>query len=769
MKEKMKKFIAVLLTGVTVLSLFSGCGKEETVASIMDKDHVFKETSLDYVENWDDVSHFLAKGDFYYIIRNIWSYDEGTDENGEYWYTSSNEFEVTKCKTDGSDKVVYYLDNGSEDTSEIYYYYHAVDENGNMYSISNTWGEEIDENGNYMYYEYYHLNKHDGQGKLVWTVLLNDYYKSEDYFYINSLSVTPDGKVAVVTTEGLWIMEAADGSLISKDESFVDCTIYNMKDNVAIVSKYGDMGLEYYRYDFATKKFSDAYTLPGNTWNYSAYSSETYDLYLANNQGVYGYNLGDEEPFEIMNYIDSDLPANYVNNIIPVSDTEFIVSYYEITDYNSCYSKMTKVAPEEVVEKKVLTLACYYLENSIKKQVIDFNKTNDKYRIEVRDYSQYDSYEGDVYTSGSAQLNSDIIAGNVPDILIANGELNMNNYQNKGLLYDLNKFFDKDENIKREDYLENILDAFESNGKLYQLPICFFAYTVTGKTSDVGPDQGWTMDELTALYNSKPEGTQVFDTITRDNFLSYSMNLAGDQFINWDTGECHFDSDAFIKMLEFANNFPKEINWDEIYGEDYDWNAMAAQYRNGSTMLMHTYVGQMNQYSRLRQADFGEDITFVGFPSAEGNGSVIMANQTFCISAKSKYKDAAWEFISHFISKEYQSESVYDFPILRSCYDKLIEDAQSKPYWIDENGDKIEYDDSYWLGDVEIIIDPATDEDIEYMMNFIESLNHVYSHDEDLMNIIYEEAEAYFTGQKTAKDVAGSIQSRASIYVSEGM
>ena len=38
-----------------------------------------------------------------------------------------------------------------------------------------------------------------------------------------------------------------------------------------------------------------------------------------------------------------------------------------------------------------------------------------------------------------------------------------------------------------------------------------------------------------------------------------------------------------------------------------------------------------------------------------------------------------------------------------------------------------------------------------------------------LMNIIYEESEAYFTGQKTAKDVAGSIQSRASIYVSEGM
>ena len=39
--------------------------------------------------------------------------------------------------------------------------------------------------------------------------------------------------------------------------------------------------------------------------------------------------------------------------------------------------------------------------------------------------------------------------------------------------------------------------------------------------------------------------------------------------------------------------------------------------------------------------------------------------------------------------------------------------------------------------------------------------------DSNLMNIITEEAEAYFKGQKSLDDVTSIIQSRATIYVNE--
>lgn len=37
------------------------------------------------------------------------------------------------------------------------------------------------------------------------------------------------------------------------------------------------------------------------------------------------------------------------------------------------------------------------------------------------------------------------------------------------------------------------------------------------------------------------------------------------------------------------------------------------------------------------------------------------------------------------------------------------------------------------------------------------------------MGIIYEEAESFFQGQRTAEDVTGLIQNRVQLYLSEGL
>ena len=101
------------------------------------------------------------------------------------------------------------------------------------------------------------------------------------------------------------------------------------------------------------------------------------------------------------------------------------------------------------------------------------------------------------------------------------------------------------------------------------------------------------------------------------------------------------------------------------------------------------------------------------------------------------------------------------------AYDKLIENAKQRPFYYDENNNKVEYDETYYVGDVEVIVKPSTDKDIEEVMSFIKSVDTIYQTDEDLMNIIKEEAEVFFEGKKSAEEAARIIQSRASIYVSE--
>ena len=84
------------------------------------------------------------------------------------------------------------------------------------------------------------------------------------------------------------------------------------------------------------------------------------------------------------------------------------------------------------------------------------------------------------------------------------------------------------------------------------------------------------------------------------------------------------------------------------------------------------------------------------------------------------------------------------------------------------DGDKkVEYDDYCYIGGQEIMLTPMSQEELTEAMNFIKSLDQVYSNNDSVNNIITEEASAFYSGQKSAKEVADIIQSRVSIYVNE--
>ncbi|MDE6203707.1 MAG: hypothetical protein K2G19_09565, partial [Lachnospiraceae bacterium] len=58
-------------------------------------------------------------------------------------------------------------------------------------------------------------------------------------------------------------------------------------------------------------------------------------------------------------------------------------------------------------------------------------------------------------------------------------------------------------------------------------------------------------------------------------------------------------------------------------------------------------------------------------------------------------------------------------------------------------------------------------QETEELKEKLYGFTQIYRRDETLLNIINEEAAPYFSGAKSAKDVAGIIQSRVQIYVNE--
>lgn len=162
---------------------------------------------------------------------------------------------------------------------------------------------------------------------------------------------------------------------------------------------------------------------------------------------------------------------------------------------------------------------------------------------------------------------------------------------------------------------------------------------------------------------------------------------------------------------------------------------------------------------------FGEPVSYVGFPTESGQGSYVEYVDAFSISAKSRYKDVAWDFLRYYLTEEYQSDMSYGLPIQRKYFMEQAQEALEKPYYMDSNGEKVEYNESFWMNGERIELLPMNQEQVDAAVAMIESItNHPYINNE-IMNIINEDMGAFFSGQKSAKEVADIIQNRVQLYV----
>lgn len=659
--------------------------------------------------------------------------------------------------------------------TSVWYNGMALDQN-HLYLLEDSYTSSEDS-----YSEKYSLICMDLDANELWRVELGG-TSAEDMsgFYAGSMLGLDDG-VLLRTDRGeetLVSVYDSTGNLVSSTPVEVGSP------NFFFRSPKGDILMQYYTetdytqwmatYDPQTGAVGEPFQIPGvNEWNYNINTGVfggSYDLYYTSGQSLYGYTMGAEAGVEIMNYIDSDIDSRYTRNLLILDDENLLMTQYdyEANDYAGAFylSALTKVAPEDVVDKIILQLACYSNMYSIRSDVIKFNKTNDTYRIKLVDYSTYSTK--DDWEAGLNKMNNDIIYGNGPDIIYLNESMPVNTYISKGVLADLYPLIDNDPDLNREDFLSNILDVYSVDGKLYQMVPRFNLMTLVAKSKFVGTEPGWTVEEMIEFAKNADPSASLFETTIASDFLSMILNYSGEEWIDWEKGTCNFNTQSFIDLLEFSATLPKDYSaYEEMWNDEDYWSSYESMYREDRTLLDALYLSNFRYYQQLRYATFGEDITMIGYPMSEGNGAVVTASMSLAITSSCKNQDGAWSFIRQYLLDEYQDTISYDFPITVRRMDVLKEEAKQRPYYEDENGNKIEYDDTYWVGDKEVVVPVMTDEDIEKVYSIISNASTLYHYDSSLMEIITEEVEPFYAGQKTAAAVAEIIQSRASIYISE--
>lgn len=426
-----------------------------------------------------------------------------------------------------------------------------------------------------------------------------------------------------------------------------------------------------------------------------------------------------------------------------------------------CGNNGNNTSNEQDTDVVILTIASFENNKDLQEQVEIFNNTHSNYHIEIKQYSRFEQEYGD----GIKRLQREIVSNNGPDLINFGSQYSVTDIMG---MYTVNLLAYCEELSSEEDdtYFDNILDAFTYQDGLYAMPVSFTLQTFAGRKSVLGTNEYWTVEELNSCYQDEKKkiGSSFMlypGETKKDVFGSLLVGNIGN-FVDWEKGTCSFDDNEFRKIINFADQFPLTLNISE------DFSPMES-FANGKALLYPLRISSVYDICGAEMV-LGEDAVYIGYPVNGTDGTVIQASDLMlAISIGSKHKEIAWEFISQFLTEEYQASMTEGFPIRRSTLDMQLKQAQILEYTEDTKGNKIPVakDEINFEGEKPISINQITKEQADTILHIIERASVGSAYDYSLHSILLEEIDSYFNGDKSLEEVVKVIQRRAHIYISE--
>lgn len=733
---------------MTVFCLFflTGCGKENTDPLSAKTDD--KETQKDYVyvaetvelASPKPVQCICSSGDTLYLI----TYDEETKDNRGFVIDclnrkskpfrlpleSSNQSEVQKLAVDNEGNLVF-IEKYIESEEKASFLLKTISaENWSLLStadITDVIGEEtlwimallIDKDGNYYLVKNKEIMVLSPQRELLFT-------SHPNIKWFMGMNLTKDGQAAFLAPSA----DDTKGNILG---------VLDAKEKGVVQSYEGIEG--------------------GNAEGGLAPGTDS-DLLVDCNGAVYQYNLQDGSMQEELRWTESMINSSEVRYFIPLSDGNFVAVLSQ-SGKPGKIAYLTKTPRSEVPQKEKLVLATTAGYNTYLSELVNyFNSQSTDYYVEIKEYStQVTSAE--TYDQLKTEMVLDILSGDAPDILDAQA-FDTSWLAAKGGIEDLTPWLENDPDLGNVEFFESVLNMHSVDGKMYSITNYFRINTLAAKKEDVGEISNMTLEQFEKLAEEY-SGELDFIGIRKESLPKTIVDADVSKWINWETGECNFDSEEFKEVLEFSKKYGQES---------------VEQAPDGPvvSMLESAYFFNALDYKALNIILGGEPV-LVGYPVAEdskSNGARLDCVQKFMICANSDKKEGAWEFIKCFLMPEYYDlllETQPDqmcFPSRIDIYNQVFDEWMATETITDENGvektvGKYEYNGMWWRFGRE----PITEEDRQVVTELIENASGGEGIRGDIWTILDEELAPYFLGQKSADEVAKIIQSRVQLYVNE--
>ncbi len=495
---------------------------------------------------------------------------------------------------------------------------------------------------------------------------------SGEVFTVLDVRAVPHGEdilYVILTTEGLCAYRP-DGT-----EAFV---IRDANDPTALLETGGEL---FYmtrrqdgtgslrRVDLTAGKLSDTVEMPGEIMPTAMNGAQP--IFVGSDAGLFAYNgrgiysvsmtktedgIYKTEASLFLDWTESGIVFQQYNTKIAVVDNTTVIvadtAFFDLDDLGTL-SVYRMIPADQIPEKEEIVIA--NLGTSLYSQaIIDFNRTSDTLHVIERDYTVYPE------DRRKLALDTDIAAGDIPDIIIMSGDqvdgTIVNTYEASDLLCDLTPLMKADPDFHYDDLLSYVTKPYMFMGEQRLFPL-YAAMSTYFVHTDVA-DAPLTPEESLALAAAHlAEDAKNTVCYFSDTYLHFRGALSS----HYDPANaaCSFDDPALADVIDRARSLGN--------GFDYLGNDLSDQstvFREGKALFadirlpktLYDYVITMKNLG----AETPEDLTAVGYPNYERTHCVTGSDGTyFAITEASEHKAECIRLLSAHLEVERHQHSEY--------------------------------------------------------------------------------------------------------------
>ena len=449
-------------------------------------------------------------------------------------------------------------------------------------------------------------------------------------------------------------------------------------------------------------------------------------------------------------------------------------------DQNGVVPCIVKLTPSDAQphagEKVVWVGGVGISESPIMAYISQYNQDPDNdVWVKVYDYSDFSSDYGDVdseqaYQTSLANMATQVRSGVGPDIIIGTGTSAI--FDNGTCLTDLNGYVDGIRGIDRSQYFDSVLRAFETNGKLYQIPLAYRVYGILGNRGYADGKESMNYQDYTTARSFLQGDASLMSYFPSDFLLTLYSQAEMSTWINYDQGTVSINHQALISMLEMMRANTIDVGVFSYDSPFYVFRATALEACQSVGAYYAAFCpGMIDSLSDYALGNvLGEQSQWYGLPGSEGCTSAIEADLTCGITSYSSQKEEAWDVISYLLSEDVQCDigTHRDFrndfytqyetqiPVNKEAFVKMCN--QNRP----ANGEYILEMPQYSDDDVSFAAIPLGSAD-KVMQDFISWMGKPQRRlifDQEVLQIVLEEAENYINEYETVTEAAEAIEDR---------